>query len=95
MQWRPRGRAVRTVGGAETSSITTRTLRTRPHRTPCTVGRLRLTRLVMLIDPAEERWMAERAGSTTVESPPRALRLTRFAGRFMNLIERAVHATAA
>ena len=72
--------------------------RTRATPNPVrTVGRLRLTRLVMLIDPAEERWMAERAGSTTVEyaTASHVGGITRFAGRFTNLIERAVDATAA
>jgi pimeloyl-ACP methyl ester carboxylesterase len=50
-----------------------------------------------IIDPAEERWMAKRAGSTTVEyaTASHVGGITRFAGRFTNLIERAVHATAA
>jgi hypothetical protein len=50
-----------------------------------------------MIDPAEERWMAKRAGSTTVEyaTASHVGGITRFARRFTNLIERAVHATAA
>jgi pimeloyl-ACP methyl ester carboxylesterase len=49
-----------------------------------------------IIDPAQERWMAERAGATTVEyrTASHVGGITRFAGRFTNLIERAVHATA-
>lgn len=49
----------------------------------------------LIIDPAEERWMARRAGAPTVEyaSASHAGGITRFAGRFTNLIERAVHAT--
>jgi hypothetical protein len=41
--------------------------------------------------------MAKRAGSTTVEyaTASHVGGITRFAGRFTNLIERAVHATAA
>ena len=48
-----------------------------------------------IIDPAQERWMAERAGATTVEyaSASHVGGITRFAERFANLIERAVHAT--
>ncbi len=48
-----------------------------------------------IIDPAQQRWMAKRAGATTVEydTASHAGGFTRLAERFTNLIERAVHAT--
>jgi hypothetical protein len=48
-----------------------------------------------MIDPAEERWMASRAGSHTIEFPAASHvgGITRYAARFTHLIERAVAAT--
>lgn len=48
-----------------------------------------------MIDPAEERFMARRAGATTVEfnTASHAGGITRFAGRFTELIEQAVEST--
>lgn len=49
-----------------------------------------------MIDPAEERFMAARAGAKTVEfnTASHVGGITRFAGRFTDLIEEAVGATA-
>jgi pimeloyl-ACP methyl ester carboxylesterase len=49
-----------------------------------------------MIDPAQERFMAARAGATTVEfnTASHVGGITRFAGRFTALIEQAVGATA-
>ena len=49
-----------------------------------------------MIDPAEERFMAQRAGATTVEynTASHVGGITRFAGRSTDLIEQAVHATS-
>lgn len=49
----------------------------------------------LMIDPAQQRWMASRAGATTVEyvGASHAGGLTRFAGQFTLLIEQAVRAT--
>ena len=49
-----------------------------------------------MIDPAEERWMAARAGAHTIEFPDASHvgGITRYAVQFTALIERAVHATA-
>jgi pimeloyl-ACP methyl ester carboxylesterase len=49
-----------------------------------------------MIDPAEERFMAKRAGATTVEynTASHVGGITRFAGRFTALIEQAVQATS-
>jgi pimeloyl-ACP methyl ester carboxylesterase len=48
------------------------------------------------IDPALERFMAQRAGSTTVRfrAASHVGGLTRYAARFVKLIEKAIHATA-
>src|SRR3954451_6623092 len=48
------------------------------------------------IDPALERFMAQRAGSTTVQfrGASHVAGLTRYAERFVKLIEHAIHATA-
>ena len=49
-----------------------------------------------VIDPAEQRWMAGRAGSTVVEfdDAGHAGGYTHYAARFVKLIEQAVAATA-
>jgi len=49
----------------------------------------------LMIDPAQQRWMASRAGASTVEydGASHAGGLTRFADQFAQLIERAVRAT--
>jgi pimeloyl-ACP methyl ester carboxylesterase len=50
-----------------------------------------------MIDPAEERFMAQRAGATTIEFPTASHvgGITAHAGRFTALIEQAVEATTA
>jgi pimeloyl-ACP methyl ester carboxylesterase len=49
-----------------------------------------------MIDPAQERWMAHRAGATVVEYPSASHvgGITVHAGQFTDLIERAARATA-
>ena len=49
-----------------------------------------------MIDPAEERWMAARAGAQTIEFPDASHvgGITRYATQFTALVERAAHATA-
>ena len=50
----------------------------------------------LLIDPAQQRWMAQRAGSTVVEfdDASHAGGFTHYVARFTKLIEDAVVATA-
>ena len=50
----------------------------------------------LIIDPSEERWMAQRAGATIVTFPAasHAGGYTHYAARFTDLIEQAVRATA-
>ena len=50
----------------------------------------------LLIDPAQQRWMAQRAGSTVVEfdDASHAGGFTHYVGRFTKLIEDAISATA-
>lgn len=50
----------------------------------------------LMIDPAQERWMAARAGAHTVEydGASHAGGLTRFADQFTRLVERAADATS-
>lgn len=50
----------------------------------------------LLIDPAQQHWMAQRAGSTIVEfdDASHAGGFTHYVARFTKLIEDAVHATA-
>lgn len=50
----------------------------------------------LIIDPAQQRWMAQRAGATTVEfdDASHAGGSTHYATRFVKLIEQAVQATA-
>ena len=49
-----------------------------------------------MIDPAQERFMAARAGATTIEFPTASHvgGITEYAKQFTQLIERAVEATA-
>jgi len=49
-----------------------------------------------MIDPAQERFMAARAGSTTIEFPNASHvgGITVYTKQFIRLIERAVEATA-
>ncbi len=51
----------------------------------------------LMIDPAQERWMANRIGAHTVEyaGASHVGGITRFAGRFASLIEQAARATGA
>ena len=48
-----------------------------------------------MIDPAEERWMAARAGAQTIEFPDAGHvgGITRYAAQFTALVERAARAT--
>jgi hypothetical protein len=48
-----------------------------------------------MIDPAEERWMATRAGAQTIEFPDAGHLggITRHAAQFTALVERAAHTT--
>jgi hypothetical protein len=50
---------------------------------------------VLMIDPAEERWMASRAGARTIEftDASHVGGITRYAAQFTALVERAALAT--
>jgi hypothetical protein len=49
-----------------------------------------------MIDPAQERWMATRAGAQTIEFPEASHvgGITRYAEQFTALVERAARATS-